>query len=95
MSDMVNLVRREVIETAQTLVVKVGTNVLSREDDTLDLDRIAVLAKQIHGIRESGPAGRRRFQRCDCCRAGPAVAEETSAGSSASSRPPPPQGKRT
>ena len=54
MSDMVNLVRREVIETAQTLVVKVGTNVLSREDDTLDLDRIAVLAKQIHGIRESG-----------------------------------------
>jgi glutamate 5-kinase len=51
---MVNLVRREVVETARVIVIKVGTNVLSRDDDSLDLDRIALLAEQIHRIRESG-----------------------------------------
>lgn len=51
---MQNLVRREVIETAQTLVVKVGTNVLSRPDDTLDESRIADLCEQIHRIRQTG-----------------------------------------
>lgn len=49
-----NLVRREVIETAKTLVVKVGTNALSNADDTLDVARIAALAEQLHLVRKSG-----------------------------------------
>jgi glutamate 5-kinase len=51
---MEDLVRREVIETAETIVVKVGTNTLAREDDTLDADRITALADQLCAIRESG-----------------------------------------
>ena len=51
---MGNLVRREVIETAQTLVVKIGTNVLSRADDTLDIERVSSLAEQIHRVRQAG-----------------------------------------
>ncbi len=51
---MVNLLRREVIETARTLVVKVGTSVLSNEDDTLNLTRLAELAEEIHRVRETG-----------------------------------------
>lgn len=54
MGEMKNLVRREVIETAETVVVKIGTNALSRPDDTLDEDRIAGLARQIARIRASG-----------------------------------------
>ena len=51
---MDNLVRREVIETAKTLVVKIGTNVLSKDDDTLDGARIADLAEQIFRVRQTG-----------------------------------------
>ncbi|MBX3438647.1 MAG: glutamate 5-kinase, partial [Planctomycetaceae bacterium] len=51
---MQNLVRREVIDAARTLVVKVGTNVLSRDDDSLDPDRIAALCEQIHRVRQTG-----------------------------------------
>jgi len=51
---MENLVRREVVESARTIVVKVGTNVLARRDDTLDTDRIAALAAQVHRIIQSG-----------------------------------------
>lgn len=51
---MNDLVRREVVETARTLVIKVGTNVLSRDDDTLDTNRIELLAEQIHRVRETG-----------------------------------------
>jgi glutamate 5-kinase len=51
---MDNLVRREIIALAKTLVIKVGTNVLSRPDDTLDVDRIAELAEQIHRVRQTG-----------------------------------------
>ena len=51
---MTNLVRREVVETARTLVIKIGTNVLSREDDSLDVDRVALIAEQIHRVRETG-----------------------------------------
>ena len=46
--------RREVLDRVKTLVVKVGTNVLSTEDDRLDADRIASLAEQLHRICESG-----------------------------------------
>lgn len=51
---MKNLVRREVIETAETVVVKIGTNALSRPDDTLDEERIAGLARQVARIRGTG-----------------------------------------
>ncbi len=54
MSSNCNLVRREVVETARTLVVKIGTNVLSKEDDTLDDSRFDDLAAQVHAIRQSG-----------------------------------------
>ncbi|HEY0983747.1 glutamate 5-kinase [Schlesneria sp.] len=46
--------RREVLKNVKTLVVKVGTNVLSTDDDRLDSDRIASLAEQLHRICESG-----------------------------------------
>lgn len=51
---MISLVRQEVIHSARTIVIKVGTNVLSRDDDRLDVDRIAGLAEQIHRIRQTG-----------------------------------------
>ena len=46
--------RHEVISAAKTVVVKVGTSVLSNDDDTLDVGRIASLVEQIWGIRQSG-----------------------------------------
>lgn len=49
-----DLVRREVISSAKTIVVKVGTNVLSKDDDTLDDDRLDSLARQMHLVRQSG-----------------------------------------
>lgn len=46
--------RRDIILRTQTVVVKVGTNVLSTDDDQLDADRIASLAEQLHMICASG-----------------------------------------
>jgi glutamate 5-kinase len=46
--------RRDILARARTLVVKVGTNVLSAADDTLDGERIHSLAEQIHGVCQSG-----------------------------------------
>jgi glutamate 5-kinase len=46
--------RSDVITAARTVVVKVGSNVLSRADDTLDPDRIRALAEQIHRLRQTG-----------------------------------------
>ena len=46
--------RRAVIDSAKTIVVKVGTNVLSKDDDTLDLDRIESLCDQVLRILDSG-----------------------------------------
>lgn len=46
--------RLELVRRARTIVVKVGTNVLSTDDDRLDSDRIASLAEQIRRIVESG-----------------------------------------
>lgn len=51
---MHDLVRQEVVALARTIVVKVGTNVLARADDRLDLERIEALADQIHRIRQTG-----------------------------------------
>ena len=47
-------IRKRVIEGARTVVVKVGTNVLSRDDDTLDDARLDALARQLHAIRQTG-----------------------------------------
>lgn len=51
---MQNLIRREIVTSAKTFVIKIGTSALSREDDTLDGERLAGLARQIHLIREAG-----------------------------------------
>src|SRR5436190_10385097 len=47
-------VRREVVQTARTLVIKIGTNVLSKDDDTLDDARFDALAREVHFVRKSG-----------------------------------------
>ncbi len=85
---MDNLVRREIIADARTLVIKIGTNVLSRDDDTLDVDRISQIAEQIHRVRQTGPASRPGFQRRHRGRNRP-VRPQT-----ASERPAPPAGRR-
>ncbi|MGQ0636986.1 MAG: glutamate 5-kinase [Planctomycetaceae bacterium] len=54
MSSPADLLRREVVATARTLVVKVGTNVLSRDDDTLDEARLDALAAQVQKVRQTG-----------------------------------------
>lgn len=46
--------RREILAQARSVVVKVGTNVLSTADDRLDVERIQALAAQLHGIVASG-----------------------------------------
>jgi len=51
---MQSLIRQEIIQTARTVVIKVGTSVLSNDDDSLDVPRIAALAEQIYRIRQSG-----------------------------------------
>lgn len=50
----VSELRKKVVEAARTLVVKVGTSVLSRDDDSLDDDRFADLAAQLHRARQTG-----------------------------------------
>ena len=51
---MISLTRQEVVRSARTVVIKCGTNVLSRPDDTLDEERIAGLVEQIHRNRAGG-----------------------------------------
>ena len=51
---MADLVRQEIAATATTLVVKVGTRVVTRADGHLDEARIASLAEELSEIRESG-----------------------------------------
>ncbi len=46
--------RRQIIESARTLVVKVGTNALSKPDDTLDVEKIANLTEQLHRVLQTG-----------------------------------------
>lgn len=54
MTDPLIAHRRRIIDAARTLVVKVGTNALSKPDDTLDVDKIANLTDQLHRVRQSG-----------------------------------------
>jgi glutamate 5-kinase len=51
---MQSLIRQEIIQTARTVVIKVGTKVLSNDDDSLDVSRIASLTEQIYRIRQTG-----------------------------------------
>ncbi len=51
---MIDPVRQEVIALAPTVVVKVGTNVLTGPDGTLDVARLQALADQIQRVRQAG-----------------------------------------
>jgi glutamate 5-kinase len=51
---MHDLVRQEVFQACQTVIVKIGTNVLTTDADRLDLNRIQLLADQIHRIQQTG-----------------------------------------
>ncbi|MHB1033702.1 MAG: glutamate 5-kinase [Pirellulales bacterium] len=48
------LVRQEITATAEMVVVKVGTRVLTHADGTLDERRVASLAEEIHQLTTSG-----------------------------------------
>jgi glutamate 5-kinase len=47
-------VRQEIVASAKTVVVKVGTNVLAGATGQLDRDRIQSLADQLHRVRAGG-----------------------------------------
>jgi glutamate 5-kinase len=51
---MIDAVRQEVIALAHTVVVKVGTNVLTREDGALEPVRLRGLADQLQRLRATG-----------------------------------------
>jgi glutamate 5-kinase len=51
---MTDLLRQEIAATATTIVVKVGTRVLSHDDGTLNEQRIAQLAEELNAIIEAG-----------------------------------------
>lgn len=51
---MIDAVRQEVISQADTVVVKVGTNVLTREDGVLEPSRVQSLADQLQRVRSTG-----------------------------------------
>jgi glutamate 5-kinase len=51
---MLDLVRQEIVTSAHTVVIKVGTNVLTGADGRLDSERLQRLADQIDKLRRSG-----------------------------------------
>lgn len=51
---MIDPVRQEVIALAHTVVVKVGTNVLTGPDGQLDPERLRSLTEQVRRLREQG-----------------------------------------
>jgi glutamate 5-kinase len=51
---MIDLLRQEVMSAARTIVVKVGSNVLTGADGTLDRARVAHLADQLAGLAAEG-----------------------------------------
>jgi glutamate 5-kinase len=51
---MLDPVRQEVMALAHTLVVKVGTNVLTSNEGTLDPSRVQALADQVQRLRRGG-----------------------------------------
>src|SRR4051812_18584422 len=44
---MIDPIRREIADRSKTIVVKVGTRVLTSDDGTLDQDRVTALAEQV------------------------------------------------
>jgi glutamate 5-kinase len=52
--DQQDAIRREVVETAKTVVVKVGTNVLTDERGQLDIERVRSLAEQVVRLQRGG-----------------------------------------
>jgi glutamate 5-kinase len=53
-SSLPEAIRQQVIASAQTVVVKVGTRVLTQKDGTLDYQRIEQIAEEIHAISAGG-----------------------------------------
>ena len=53
-SSMTELLRQEIAAVTETVVVKVGTRVLTHPDGTLNEDRIAILAEELSEVRRSG-----------------------------------------
>ena len=51
---MTDLLRQEIVATAHTVVVKVGTRVLTRGQGTLDEGQISRLAEELHALRQAG-----------------------------------------
>ncbi|MCA9049172.1 MAG: glutamate 5-kinase [Planctomycetaceae bacterium] len=51
---MHNLTRREVFEESLTLIIKIGSNVLTRDNDQLDDERIRCIADQIGRLLQTG-----------------------------------------
>jgi glutamate 5-kinase len=51
---MQDLVRQEVFQACRTVIVKIGTNVLTTDDDRLDQHRIQLLSDQIDRIIRTG-----------------------------------------
>ena len=51
---MQDLVQQEVFQACKTVIVKIGTNVLTTDNDRLDLHRIQCIADQIHWVQETG-----------------------------------------
>src|SRR5438876_7301143 len=51
---MIDPVRQEVIALANTVVVKVGTNVLTGADGVLDPGKVQALADQVERLRQGG-----------------------------------------
>jgi len=50
----VSLVRQDVFHGCRTVIIKIGSNVLTTQGDRLDVGRIRTLAKQIDRLRVSG-----------------------------------------
>ena len=51
---MIDPVRQQIITSAETVVIKVGTTVLTRADGRLDRRRLAALADELHEFLDSG-----------------------------------------
>src|SRR6185295_16694314 len=51
---MTDLLRQEIATAAHTIIVKVGTRVLTGADGRLNQERVAALAEELHQVMESG-----------------------------------------
>jgi len=71
---MTDLLRQEIAALATTIVVKVGTRVLTRDDGQLDPEQIQQLADQVHNVLSTG----RKVVLVSSARSGPAWAASAS-----------------